>query len=456
LTERHVTDSSTSWLAETITYGEGATGAADRNQLGRPILVRDGAGEESTPRYGAFGEPLETTRMLTASSGLEPDWSSTVALETSGYTSISAYDALGRRARALLPDGTERQEDYLRMGPVAELRVITPDAVTRTILTGTEYNARGQQIASTLGNGVEVTSVYDTETFRLYQRRAVLPGTDPYQDLRHHYDPVGNLVYLDDLAQTPSSPRVINGLTVTAERTYSYDARYQLTQATGRVHNALTQPDFRGDTPTSGSFRGTRRVGLNDGGAVVRYSRAYSYDDAGNIQSWSHAPEVAGTGNSWTNEKRVSSTSNRSFPAYDLNGIAVSNPGSNFNARGQLTSLPSLRAMEWSVRDLLRRAVLIERTTASDDDETYDYAADGTRVRKTLNRVYDVDNDLVETTETIYLDGCELRRVRRASGLLLERWSSHVADGDQRVATVYHWDSDALARETDDCVFHEV
>jgi hypothetical protein len=89
-------------------------------------------------------------------------------------------------------------------------------------------------------------------------------GANTYQDLRHHYDPVGNLVYADDLAQRPDEDFVIDGLTVTAERVFTYDTRYQLTRATGRVHNALTRPDFRGDTPTSGSFRGTRRVGLND------------------------------------------------------------------------------------------------------------------------------------------------------------------------------------------------
>ncbi len=94
--------------------------------------------------------------------------------------------------------------------------------------------------------------------------------------------------------------------------------------------------------------------------------------------------------------------------------------------------------------------MLIVRTTASDDDEVYDYAADGTRLRKTLHRVYDVTNNLVETTETITLDGCELRRIRQDTSVILERWSSNVADGDQRVATVYRWDSDTLARETDD------
>ena len=446
LLERHVTHDSTTWLAERYTYGEGATGAADKNQLGRLIKVEDGAGVQETLRYGAFGEPLEVERTLTATPGLDPDWSGSVTLESSGYTTKSAFDALGRRARAFLPDGTERRVEHLRSGPVTKLQVVTPDSVVRTILDGVEYNARGQQVRAELGNDVEVSSEYDEETFRLYRRHAVHDGTDTYQDLRHHYDPVGNLVYLDDLAQRPTATHVINGLTVTAERVYRYDARYQLIEATGRVHNALTRPDYRGDAPVSGSFRGTRRVGLNDGGAVVRYLRTYSYDHGGNLLGWNHGPEGMGGGNSWTNEKWVSSTSNRSYLAKDLDGLPISDPASKFDARGQITSLPNLRSMTWSPRDQLRKVVLIERVSDPDDDEVYDYAADSVRLRKVTRRLVSGN---VETTETIYLDGCELRRITLGSTVILERWSSHAEDGESRLATIYRWDTDTLARETD-------
>ncbi|HJL14454.1 MAG TPA: SpvB/TcaC N-terminal domain-containing protein, partial [Sandaracinaceae bacterium LLY-WYZ-13_1] len=444
-TELHVDDGTTAWLAERVTYGEGQPQAADRNQLGRGVLLEDGAGQQQTPRFGAFGEPLETERTLTQTPGLDPDWSSGVALESSGHRSVSVFDALGRRARAWLPDGTERQEDYLRSGPKATVGVLTPDGVTRTILSDATYNARGQQTESILGNGVEVTSTYDAETFRLYRRRAVLPGTDPFQDLRHHYDPVGNLVYVDDLAQRPTATRVINGLTVDARREYRHDARYQLTRATGRVHEALTKPDFRGDSPTSGSFRGTRRLDLNDGTKVHRYVREYVYDAAGNLLTWHHGPE-SGLGNSWNNDKWVSSTSNRSYVAKDLNGIAITDPESRFDQRGQITRLPSLRAMEWSAREQLRRVVLIERT-GTDDDERYDYAADGTRLRKTRRRLVDGNT---ETSETVNLDGCELRRVTQGSTVILERWSSHAEGEDERLATIYRWNTDTTARETDD------
>jgi hypothetical protein len=151
-------------------------------------------------------------------------------------------------------------------------------------------------------------------------------------------------------------------------------------------------------------------VGLNDGGAVSRYEREYSYHAGGNLLGWSHAPEGALPGNSWNHEKWVSSTSNRSYLAYDLDGNAVSNPASKFDDKGQLVELPNLRSMRWSPRGQLRKVVLIERTGGDpDDDETYDYAADGKRLRKTTRRLVSGN---VETTETVYLDGCELRRIK--------------------------------------------
>ncbi|MGE0791850.1 MAG: SpvB/TcaC N-terminal domain-containing protein [Sandaracinaceae bacterium] len=152
LTERTITDGSTTWLAERFTFGEGATQAADRNQLGRLIKTEDGAGTEEVTRYGAFGEILEVERVLTATPGLDPDWSGSVTLESTGYTSISSYDAAGRRVKAWLPDGTERTTTFLRSGPVETLVVKTPDLVSRTIVASAVYNARGQQTFAELGN----------------------------------------------------------------------------------------------------------------------------------------------------------------------------------------------------------------------------------------------------------------------------------------------------------------
>ncbi|MGE0791303.1 MAG: SpvB/TcaC N-terminal domain-containing protein [Sandaracinaceae bacterium] len=445
VTEVRVIEGASNTLVETYEFGERALDARARNQRGRLVAVHDGAGRQTFARYGAFGEVLEAERTLTVEIGAEPDWSGTVELEREGQRSARSYDALGRVMQAELPDGTRRRITYLESGPERTHVVTLPDGTVRNVLVDAEHDAHGRPARVALGNDVAIRDVYDPLTRRLDRSTAAVPGEAPVQDLRHRYDPVGNLIFVDDLAQRPGRERVIRGLTVTAERTYRYDARYQLVEATGRVHGALLQADLRGDLPPPGSFRGTRRIGLNDGGAVIRYRRVYDYDEAGNLRGWLHRPEGASPGARLSVEKRVASDSNRSFPAFGFDGLPSGDPSSHFDARGQLVGLPNVRAMEWSATELLRRVVLIPRPDATDDDERYDYAADRARVRKTRRRLVE---GAMETVETVYLDGCELRRVTRG-GVRLVRWTSHVERGGRRLADIHRWERDDDAREVD-------
>lgn len=434
-------------VVERYHYRHASPEAARRNQNARVVAVEDGAGQLTFARYGAFGEILESARTLTEEAGLDPDWSGEVPLETRAHRSVRAHDALGREVRAALPDGSVRETRYLRSGPASQRSLTTPDGVRRPILRDARYNARGQPERVELGNGVVIASRYDPETFRLQQRTAAAEGEAPLQDLRHAYDPVGNLVHLDDRAQRPGAERVIRGLTVGAHRTFRYDARYQLVGATGRLHRALVRGDYRGDAPPPGSFRGSKRAALNDGHEVSRYARAYTYDDAGVLEGWTHRPDWAERGDRLSVEKWVDPRSHRSIPRYDVHGLPESDPGGHFDARGQLTWLATMRRMEWSPREKLRRVVLIERGAGEPpDDERYDYAADGTRVRKIRRRRV---AQATETVETVYLDGCELRRVVRSSERIV-RWTAHVEDGGHRIASVYHWEFDRLGTETDD------
>ena len=102
---------------------------------------------------------------------------------------------------------------------------------------------------------------------------------------------------------------------------------------------------------------GRLRSASTTGSAVARYERTYRYDDAGNLRGWRHAP--IGAGGAWRHELWLAPDSNRGAPAKDLNGIDVRDPERSFDRRGQLVRLPSVRALEWSARSLLRRAVLI-------------------------------------------------------------------------------------------------
>ncbi|HEU5321298.1 MAG TPA: RHS repeat-associated core domain-containing protein, partial [Methylomirabilota bacterium] len=445
-------------LAEQLVYGEDPTvaQAALRNARGRLVLHRDQAGAVAYEQYDLEGRVLRLERRFHADHRTEPDWTDAgaVVLDAARHRTVVAYDALGRVRRQSLPDGSVRRSEYLLGGGLARVVVDTADGAVAglAVLDGTAFNARGDRAWSRLGNGVEVTRRFDPETFHTSRLTARRPpqslGETPVtlQDVAYTYDPVGNIVHAVDHAQDPGGPAgVIQGLAVSAETDYTYDAFYQLRAATGRVHQALLEHDYRPHLPTPGVLKGTRHLALNNGAAVERYTRTYEYDLAGNLRRLHHQ----GLTRSWATEMWISPASNRSVPAFDPAGNPTVDPAASFDAAGNCVRLPHLRRLEWTVRNSLARAVIVDRAAAGqpDDAEYYVYDGNGLRVRKVTERLV---NGQVEVTDTLYVDGGEIKRVRAGGQALLERLTSHVSDGVTRVASLQRWTADVQARETDD------
>ena len=442
---------------ETMVYGDNPAVAnpTDRNARGRLVEHRDAAGLHVVDAYDPAGRPLRSRRRIRRDYRGEPDWThaGAVELEPEVYITACEYDALGRAVNESFPDGTTRAAEYLASGGVARVRISSADGalVDLPLLDGTSYNARGQRTRAVLGNGVVVEHTYHLETFRTARIAANRPAIDSlparaYQDLAYTYDAVGNLVQSRDRMQDPGvAAPLIQGLAVPALAEFAYDGFYQLREATGRVHQALLEHDYRPGLPHLGGSKGTCHLSLNNGAAVERYRRTYEYDAAGNLLRLRHM----GASRNWTTDFWVSPASNRSLPALDPLGNAVSNPAARFDIVGNCTVLPHLRRMVWNWRNILSRVIVIDRSAEGepDDAEYYVHGGDGLRVRRISERLVAGG---VEITEKLYLDGCEIRRVRRAERLLLQRFTSHLSDGTGRVALIHRWTADLHARETDD------
>jgi RHS repeat-associated protein len=442
-------------VLERWTYGDALadTEAQARNAKGRLVEHRDSAGRLTLHEFTPGGDPLRHSRRLRADYKAEVDWTdaSLVGLDADTFESRTHYDALGRVVRRHAPDDSTRQFSYLASGALDRVLLTTAggELVEAPLLQSAQYNARGQRTRAVLGNDVQLDVDYDADTFRmdrLRARRFEASETRLYQDLAYTYDPVGNVVRVADAAQQPDrpNPHVLQGLSVSADATFTYDAFYRLTEATGRVHQALLPYDDRRTLPDPDAVKGTRHLTLNNGAAVERYTRTYRYDDGGNLIETAHA----GSSQNWTQRNWVSPSSNRSLPAETADGIAVTDPEGHFDAAGHCVRLPHLHALDWNARGRLARAVLIDRSAAGDPDdaEYYTYDGAGQRRRKVTEKLA---NGLVEVTEKLYLDGCEIKRVRRGSTLILERHTADVGDGTNRLALVHRWVRDDRGRETD-------
>ena len=426
-------------------YGESILDRQDairRNLLGRTTAIRDSSGESSVGHYDPTGQSLVAHRRILDDDGSrEIDWRTPPAFAAGTFTVTRTCDGLGRPVTDTLPDGTRRRFEYQLSGSVARVLVTTPDGTFTDlpVLRHAEVNARGQRTAVRLGNNIDVAFVHDRDTFRLAQH-TVRRGARRLRDERYTYDPIGNLVRIDDPSQDGPEAIIANA-SVGTRRDYTYDAHYRLRTATGRVHQGLLPHDHVPGTP--GAFKQSRHLSLNNGAALERYTRTYELDASGNLTSIRHS----GASHNWTTNLWVDPTSNRSLPATDHTDASVTDPGSQFDVAGNVRRLDHLRDISWSWQNTLQRAVVIARPNGTDDAERYVYGADRQRVRRISTRVVHGD---IETTEKLYLGDQELLRITRNGAPILERWTTHVGDGTQRLALIHRWTRDDLARETDD------
>jgi RHS repeat-associated protein len=441
-------------VIEQVSYGDTPEipQAKLKNARGRPIRRRDDAGVLLVERYHMDGQALDVRRSLRSDYKGTVDWTTpaSIALASAEHRTQTQLDALGRPVEQRLPDGTTREYAYARLGHVSEVRLTTADGSLdrQVIASDIETNARGQRTQLVLGNGVATSYEYDRSTFRLERLHThrVVGAPRDYLDVAYTYDPAGNITHWIDRVQDPGAPSpLLTGLTVSSAFEFTYDPFYQLKTATGRVHQALLQHDYRAGLESDNPIKGTRHLSLDNGAAVERYTRTYDYDLAGNITRIRHA----GATRTWNTEMWTSSTSNRSLPRKDLDGNDVANPEARFDESGNNVELPHLRAMNWNYAGRLSRAVIIDRSGAGqpDDAEYYLYGADGLRVRRVTEEL--VHGEL-EVTETTYFEGCEVRRVTRAGNTRLLRQTSHITDGSARLATLHQWSIDQTALETDD------
>lgn len=444
-------------ITEARIYGDDplVAQASLRNARGRLVELRDEAGVMTIDRRNMDGQVLAKSRKFAAGPLAHKtalDWSNpaAVSLQAQAYRSTQRVDAIGRIVQRTVPDGTERFHSYAALGHLSAIELSTADGTLsrQVIASEIEANARGQHARILFGNGAETLYSHDPETFQLSGLLTRMSGAGGrvFQDIAYSYDPVGNITRYIDRAQAPdAATTLLRGAAVSPVNDFTYDAFYQLRRASGRVHQALIQHDYRSDLAAADAMKSTRHISLNNGAAIERYTRTYDYDLAGNFSRLRHQ----GASQNWTTDYWTSPNSNRSLPQNDLSGNPLPDPESHFDANGNTIKLPHLRAMDWNHSNQLTRAVVIDRSSSGqpDDAEYYQYGGDGVRVRKVTERLV---AGAVETTETLYLDECEIRRIVRSDTVRLERMTSHVSDGARQLATLHQWTVDDNARETDD------
>lgn len=322
-----------------VRYSFGAPGAAG-NRAGRITRVEDESGSEDR-FYGKLGEVTREVKAVATDTGPTRDV----------YTTTYTYDTWGRLQNMTYPDGevlTYRYDSGGQPRQVAGVR----GQFTYAYVDRMEYDKFGQRAFIDLGNGTETQYTYRPDNRRLANVQAGRGQGNLFQNLNYTYDPVGNVLNLENDVPVPA-PSQFGGPT---NQTFTYDDLYRLTTAAGTYRFAPNK---------------TRAYSLN-----------MQYDSIDNIEAKQQTDDVVQPSGQRIPQHKTTYTfayaysgpqphapthiGNRTF-TYDANG---NQSGWTDDGNGQR------RTIVWDEDNRM------QSLADNGHEETYKYNADGTRVIK--------------------------------------------------------------------------
>ncbi|WP_248748046.1 RHS repeat-associated core domain-containing protein [Pseudomonas sp. MWU12-2037] len=399
-------------------YADASAGFAAHNQCGQLIRHDDPAGTLTVDDYALTGGVLEQTQRFL--SALEsPDWppglpERDALLEpvAQAATSATRFNPLGDVLEQVDAKGNRQLFDYTVDGQLLASHLqLSGQDTPQTLVSAIAYSTYGQVEQETAGNGVVSTLTYRPEDGRLTRLQA-RHGSEALQDLRYDYDPVGNVLSIEDAALPI---RYFANQRVEPVKRYDYDSLYQLIEATGWEAGAASRgPEFNR---------------FDDPGAVANYHQTYRYDAGGNLLELVHVGPQ-----SHSRKLTAARYSNRYLPEQNGRPPSEEEIAAAFDGNGNLLELQPGQAMSWDLRNQLREVRPVERESADDDLELYLYGGDGMRRRKVRSTQTNVRSLI---SEVRYLPGLEIR-TREGTGEVLQ---VICVQAGRSAMQVLHWET---------------
>lgn len=283
-------------VVERYTYDTG-TGT---NLIGRLARV-DGAFGRAEYSYSVGGAPVSIRRTFTG--------------DPTTYEVKFAYNSNRDVTKVDYPDGSSISYQYHPNGMLAGVP---------GYINSVEYDASGRRTKVVYANGLE-TQVKLSEGHGFLEEILTRPtaGGQKYQHLKYHYDPIGQVIQVEDLSTVTGKIR--------NNQTFGYDERHRLIHATG----------------------------IDSGGA---YAYDYQYDDLGNM---TYSDE--GLAAQLEFGHHVGDTT---FPNRLVKRAVAVGPEYQYDASGNLTFDPDVGTFHYDARHRLTR---IERLDGGVVECVYDH-----------------------------------------------------------------------------------
>ncbi|MCH5518427.1 RHS repeat domain-containing protein [Pseudomonas syringae] len=388
------------------------------NQCGQCIRHDDPAGSRMDDEFALAGGVLEQTRYFLFNPE-NVDWPEPLTerdalLEPGpGASTRWAHSPLGDVISQTDAQRNVQTFAHTVAGHVEAISLGLPGQTERVLVHSIDYYAQGYVTSETAGNGVVTKALHDAANGRLIELKGTRADGQLLQHLLYDYDPLGNVLRINDRAQPT---RCCAGQRIEPVSTYQYDTLYQLIQATGREAKKVNQgpvfPSFQ--TPL-------------DPTQLANYTQTYRYDASGNLLQLTHT----GT-QSHSRTLVTSQTSNRSLPVINDRPPDEAAIAAAFDANGNLNELQAGQAMSWDWRNQLQQVRPVVREAGDDDKERYVYDASGQRLRKIHTTKAKA---VVHNAEVRYLPGLEVH----SNSATAETLHVIVTQAGRNEVRVLHW-----------------
>ncbi|RON10386.1 hypothetical protein BK659_06490 [Pseudomonas brassicacearum] len=381
---------SESGTVERFTYADGSSQSAEHNHRGRITRHDDTAGSKQISGYALSGQVLSETRRFLKQLQT-PSWPVELPLrdellKEQAFTSTSLHAPIGELLEQTDAMGNRQRHQYNVAGQLKQNHLQLKGSREKTLLSAIRYNALGQVESETAGNGVISSFQYRPEDGRLIHLFAQRTTDSALQDIRYDYDPVGNIVSINDVAL---GTRHFNNQRIEPVSTYRYDSLYQLIEATGR----------ESCSPANGSELPHYQPLPSDPNQMANYTQTYEYDSGGNLEKLMHVGAQQ-----YSRAMMTAINSNRSLPLPD--GGRDPDFANSFDPNGNLKHLQPGPDMNWNLRNQLQEITLATRPDSANDSEWYVYDGGGQRVRKVRTTQA---KSVSHIAEVLYLPGLEIR-----------------------------------------------
>jgi RHS repeat-associated protein len=415
-------------IFERIFYGEDEPAPHLKNLRGQVVKHFDTGGVIETPEYDFKGQPKATTRKLYKDYKSVANWldANLVSdLEADSFTFTTETDALGRISQQTAPDGSIITPVYNEAG------LLNSETVKHSHLSGSsvyikdiDYNEKGQRNKIIYGNNVISQFTYDKETFRLIRLETQRQNNDPLQDWRYTFDPVGNIIHIED----KNIPVVFfNNQKIEGVSQYTYDALYRLVAASGRENDKPLAFDAK-DNWNDAAYM--QQLNPGDPMAMRNYTQSYQYDAVGNILQMRHQA----SGNTWVRNYNYQGANNRLIST-QIGANTYLYP--HHAQHGYMTAMPHLEDLGWNFKEELVKTIRQRRTDGGTPETTYyQYDGQGQRIRKITENAADSGATPVRKDERIYVAGYELYKQHSGSDAGLERTSLSLMDQQHRFVMI--------------------